>query len=120
MQTKHQGFWSWFLQRITALLLVIGMSIHFFLFHFSPNRYTSRYYNEIVYQYCTPGWITFHLCLLSLVIYHGLNGFWGIFLDFNPGKRAHFIFKYLLWSIGLILFGIGTYILIWFAMNNGE
>lgn len=120
MKKENQGFWLWFLQRVTALLLVIGMAVHFFMFHFSPNRYTSRYYHEIVNQYCTPGWITFHICLLSLVIFHGLNGFWGIFLDFNPGKRINSFFKYILWSIGFVLFGIGVYILIWFATRSNE
>ncbi|MDN3510362.1 MAG: hypothetical protein QY310_15475 [Candidatus Jettenia sp. CY-1] len=120
MNTQNQGFWSWFLQRITALLLVIGMAVHFFLFHFSPDRYTSRYYDEIVNRFCTPGWITFHICLLSLVIFHGLNGLWGIGIDFNLSKKTQSFFKYILWFTGLVLFGIGVYILIWFATQNSS
>ncbi|NUN23553.1 MAG: hypothetical protein HUU09_08800 [Candidatus Jettenia caeni] len=120
MNTQNQGFWSWFLQRITALLLVIGMAVHFFLFHFSPDRYTSRYYDEIVNRFCTPGWITFHICLLSLVIFHGLNGLWGIGIDCNLSRKTQFFFKYILWFTGLVLFGIGVYILIWFATQNSS
>ncbi|MFN3531236.1 MAG: hypothetical protein ACK41Q_01795 [Candidatus Brocadia sp.] len=120
MNREKQGFWSWFLQRITALLLVIGMAVHFFTFHFSPGRYASRYYDEIVNRFCSPGWITFHICLLALVVFHGLNGFWGILVDFNPGKSTNYFFKQALWIIGLTLFGIGIYILIWFATSNGR
>ncbi|HHT9106968.1 MAG TPA: hypothetical protein ACFYD7_14020, partial [Candidatus Wujingus californicus] len=76
MNVEKRGFWSWFLQRITALLLVIGISVHFFTFHFSPSRYASRYYDEIVNRFCSPGWIAFHTCLLALVVFHGLNGLW--------------------------------------------
>jgi len=100
MNIEKRGFWSWFLQRITALLLVLGMSVHFFTFHFSPGRYASRYYDEIVNRFCSPGWISFHICLLALVVFHGLT---------------NYFFKQTLWFAGIILFGVGIYILIWFA-----
>ena len=119
MNIEKRGFWSWFLQRITALLLVMGMSVHFFTFHFSPSRYASRYYDEIVQRFCSPGWIAFHCCLLALVVFHGLNGFWGILIDFNLSKKTNYFFKQALWFVGVILFGIGLYILIWFATKNG-
>ncbi|MDR4507377.1 MAG: hypothetical protein MRJ65_03910 [Candidatus Brocadiaceae bacterium] len=120
MSIEKRGFWPWYLQRITALLLVAGMSVHFFLFHFSPNRYVSRYYDEIIDRFCSPGWIAFHACLLSLVIFHGLNGIWGIFVDFNFNKRSKYIVNLTLWFIGTVLFGAGIYILIWFATKNGN
>jgi succinate dehydrogenase / fumarate reductase membrane anchor subunit len=120
MNREKRGFWSWFLQRITALLLVIGMSVHFFIFHFSPNRYVSRYYDEIIARFCTSGWITFHICLLALVIFHGLNGLWGIVSDFNLSKKTTSFFKQTLWFAGCVLFGAGIYILIWFATRNNS
>ncbi|NUO07410.1 MAG: hypothetical protein HUU08_01830 [Candidatus Brocadia sp.] len=116
---EKRGFWSWFLQRITALLLVMGMSVHFFTFHFSPSRYASRYYDEIVNRFCSPGWITFHICLLALVVFHGLNGFWGIFVDFNLSKTTKYLLQQTLWITGIILFGVGIYILIRFATSPG-
>jgi succinate dehydrogenase hydrophobic anchor subunit len=120
MNIEKRGFWSWFLQRITALLLVMGMSVHFFTFHFSPSRYASRYYDEIVQRFCSPGWITFHICLLALVVFHGLNGLWGIVVDFNLSKRANYFFRQALWFAGFVLFGTGIYILIWFATRNNS
>ena len=121
MNIEKRGFWSWFLQRITALLLVMGMSVHFFTFHFSPGRYASRYYDEIINRFCSPGWIAFHSCLLALVVFHGLNGLWGILVDFNLSKRANYFFRQILWFAGFVLFGTGIYILIWFAtrINSG-
>ena len=118
MNIEKRGFWSWFLQRITALLLVMGMSVHFFAFHFSPGRYASRYYDEIVNRFCSPGWITFHVCLLALVVFHGLNGLWGILVDFNLSKRTNYFSRQALWFTGFVLFGIGIYILIWFATRS--
>ncbi|MGQ3685963.1 MAG: hypothetical protein ACUBOA_13300 [Candidatus Loosdrechtia sp.] len=96
------------------------MAVHFFLFHFSTQRYASRYYDEIVSRFCTPGWVAFHICLLSLVIFHGLNGFWGIFLNFNFSQRVNLFFRYTLWFIGLVLFCAGVCILIWFVTKNSE
>jgi len=118
MNTEKRGLWSWLLQRITALLLVIGMAVHFFIFHFSPGRYASRYYEEIIHRFCTPGWITFHICLLALVVFHGLNGLWGIFADYCWSERTVRCVKRALWLTGLVLFGIGVYILIWFATTR--
>jgi succinate dehydrogenase / fumarate reductase membrane anchor subunit len=118
MNIEKRGFWSWFLQRVTALLLVMGMAIHFFTFHFSPGRYAARYYDEIIHRFCTPGWITFHACLLALVVFHGLNGCWGILADFNMGKTTTSFFKRTLWIIGIILFGVGIYVLIRFATSE--
>lgn len=120
MNTENKGFISWFLQRVTALLLVAGISVHFFLFHFSPSRYASRYHDEIVNQFCSPGWIAFNICLLALVIFHGLNGLWGIFADYNFKKKSGALFKQVLWFIGLVLFGTGVYILVWFAKTKAE
>lgn len=117
MNTK-KGFWSWFLQRVTALLLVMGMAVHFFTFHFSPSRYSSRYYDEVVNRFCTPGWITFNMCLLALVVFHGLNGLWGILVDFNPDKKILHRFRQAIWLIGMVLFGAGAGILIWFATKH--
>ena len=118
MNIEKRGFWSWFLQRITALLLIMGMSVHFFTFHFSPGRYASRYYDEIINRFCSPGWITFHVCLLALVIFHGLNGLWGIFVDFIFIEKRKNLFNQSLWFIGLILFFTGLYILIRFAIKS--
>ncbi|KKO19039.1 MAG: hypothetical protein L3J18_14120 [Candidatus Brocadia sp.] len=115
MNVEKRGFWSWFLQRITALLLVMGMAIHFFVFHFSPSRYASRYYDEIIHRFCSPGWIAFHITLLALVVFHGLNGLWGIFADFPWNERTVNFVRCALWFTGLALFGVGVYILIWFA-----
>lgn len=119
MNRGKRGFWSWFLQRITALLLVMGMAVHFFTFHFSPDRYASRYYDEIVSRFCTPGWTAFHICLLALVVFHGLNGFWGIVVDFNLSKRTIYFFKQVLWIAGIVLFGMGICVLVRFATSNG-
>jgi len=77
------------------------------------------YKNEIINRFCSPGWIAFHCCLLALVVFHGLNGLWGILVDFNLSKRTNLFFKQALWFVGVILFGIGLYILIWFATKNG-
>ena len=118
MTMGNRGFWSWYLQRITALLLVMGIAVHFFTFHFSPGRYSARYYDEIVHRFCSPGWIAFHLCLLSLVVFHGLNGLWGIVMDFRISKKAAGLLKGGLWVTGIILFGAGLYVSILFARQN--
>ena len=119
MNIEKRGFWSWFLQRITAILLVMGLAIHFFVFHFSPSRYASRYYDEIIHRSCSPAWIAFHICLLALVVFHGLNGLWGIFADFPWNERIVQFVRRVLWFAGLALFGVGVYILIWFATTRG-
>jgi succinate dehydrogenase hydrophobic anchor subunit len=61
------------------------------------------------------GWVVFDISLLAVCVYHGFNGLWGVFVDFNPPEKLR---RGVGW--GLALFGIiwivyGIFTLIPFA-----
>ncbi|MBF8251646.1 MAG: sdhD [Deltaproteobacteria bacterium] len=85
----------WFFQRVTAIFLILGMAVHILVLPLGEERLT---YSLVSGRLSHMGWIVFDLLLLLSCIYHGLNGIWGVILDYNP--------KYLKTTIGYTLFTI--------------
>ena len=100
---------AWILQRVTGVLLVAGLLIHFLIMHFSgPGQITYRF---VAARLNSPFWRTFDLLFLLSVIYHGFNGIWGIALEYaRPGKLLIALQAVILIS-ALGLAGTGIYIL---------
>lgn len=72
---------SWFFQRVTAVFLIFGMAVHILVLPLGGERLS---YSLVSGRLSHTGWILFDLLLLASCIYHGLNGVWGVFLDYNP------------------------------------
>ncbi|MCX7919770.1 MAG: succinate dehydrogenase, hydrophobic membrane anchor protein [bacterium] len=104
-----RGLWSWFLQRITGLLLVVGMVVHFITLHFESHEPIT--FERVTTRLQTHAWQIFDLTLLGLVLYHGLNGLWAVLLDFAPNEKVK---NYLGWFV--TLFGIATFIFGFWAL----
>lgn len=103
MRAVKRGVWSWFLQRVTGLLLVLGMAIHFVTLHFQSNE--SITFDRVVSRLQTSAWQIFDLALLGFVLYHGLNGLWAIVLDFMPNAKMKNILG---WAFSIV--GLGTFV----------
>ncbi|HHT9117007.1 MAG TPA: hypothetical protein ACFYD1_00105 [Candidatus Hypogeohydataceae bacterium YC38] len=108
--TRESSLWPWLLQRLSGIFLSLGVLIHFWMLH---SRGGPPTYNEMVTRLGSPGWISFYLFLLAVLIYHGLNGFWAIFLDFDTSTSSKAVFKLVLYIIGLGTFATGALILGW-------
>jgi succinate dehydrogenase / fumarate reductase, membrane anchor subunit len=108
--------WSWFLQRITALFLVIGMITHFAVEHFFRGEGPVTF-SKVAARLSTPCWVTFDVVLLFAAIYHGWNGCWQIYMDINPSKTSRQIMGWLFVLSGLLAAVVGIFILV--PMNRG-
>jgi succinate dehydrogenase / fumarate reductase membrane anchor subunit len=103
-----KGVPGWLLQRITGLLLIAGLAVHFGVMHFSGSRQISHEF--VLRRISSPYWKAFDLAFLSSVIYHGFNGLWGIALEYvSSPKRLRFS-KGLLMTSALLLVLTGVYI----------
>ncbi|MBI4746531.1 MAG: succinate dehydrogenase, hydrophobic membrane anchor protein [Deltaproteobacteria bacterium] len=71
----------WLFQRVTAIFLVLGMAVHILVLPLGGERLS---YSLVSGRLSHKGWIVFDLLLLLSCIYHGLNGIWGVILDYNP------------------------------------
>ena len=70
----------WFFQRVTAIFLIFGMAVHIIVLPLGGERLS---YSMVSGRLFHAGWILFDLLLLASCLYHGLNGIWGVILDYN-------------------------------------
>ena len=113
MRRESIEIWSWILQRVTAVLLVIGMILHFWVLHYTDEKPLT--FAVIQQRLQSPFWVVFDSLLLVAVIYHALNGIWSIVLDWNPGKSIRRFLGWFLSAVGVVTFVFGIYILIPFS-----
>ena len=113
MRAVKRGMWSWFLQRLTGILLVTGVAVHIIATHFQGH--TAITFEQVVSRLQTTTWQLFDLSLLGLVIYHGLNGLWAITIDFMPSINIKNIFGWFLSLLGMVTFVYGSWALMAFT-----
>ncbi len=108
---------GWYLQRVSAILISVGLLVHFWVLHFTMTRPVT--FEKVQERLLSPGWVTFDLILLAAVIYHGLNGLWNILTDYNPSPALRKFYGWLIVAIGLLLVYFGYVILMPFATAGG-
>jgi succinate dehydrogenase / fumarate reductase membrane anchor subunit len=79
------GALSWLFQRITGLVLVFLVIFHFFLMHLTAER--GHTYKGVLEALTDPVWgpwmKALDLTMLTLALWHGLNGMWNVVRDFK-------------------------------------
>ena len=112
---SRQSFetWQWFFMRISGLVLVVLALGHFALTHII-NDVTDTNAQFVADRWSNPLWRTYDWALLTLALFHGLNGLRVITEDYvrAPGKRA--AVKALLYVVAGSLFVYGTITIITF------
>ncbi len=82
---RSGGAVAWFLQRLSGLVLVVLLLVHFAVRHGGDGLVT---YEKVVARLATPEWKTFDLLFLVLGIFHGMNGFLMVVRDYAaPGWK---------------------------------
>lgn len=100
--------WTWFLQRISAVFLVIVLGLHVGFLHFS-NAGEPLNYSDIMIRLKAPVLISLDILLLILGLYHALYGVYSVFLDFDSGKKERVVVFGLLVAMGLGFAGFGIF-----------
>jgi succinate dehydrogenase / fumarate reductase, membrane anchor subunit len=112
---SRQSFetWQWFFMRISGLVLVVLALGHFALTHII-NDVTDTNAQFVADRWSNPLWRTYDWALLTLALFHGLNGLRVITEDYvrAPGKRA--AVKALLYVVAGTLFVYGTITIVTF------
>ena len=97
---------AWFLQRVTAVILFVGVVYHFVYYHFiSDGVYT---WKEVVTKMQSPWFNLLQFLFLLTALYHGFNGVWMITEDYIHGKMWRMIVFSLIVLVGSTLFFIGV------------
>lgn len=99
------SLWAWILQRITAVLLVVLVAIHFGIMHFiDPTAVITFGDSQMRLQ--SALYMVVDVGLLVLGLYHGLNGIRNIVLDYWP--KSGRVATWILTVIGIVAVGYGS------------
>jgi succinate dehydrogenase hydrophobic anchor subunit len=82
---------AWYMQRITGALLLPLLIAHFWVEHFMSKELLrgDLTYSAILVRISNPVWQAIDISFLLLGLYHGLNGFYNILLDYGKiGQHA--------------------------------
>ncbi|MCL4424065.1 MAG: succinate dehydrogenase [Firmicutes bacterium] len=93
-----QGLWAWFLQRVSAALLIFFLGTHFFVLHFVPGNIDINFAG-VQTRLQSALFIVVDLGLLVTGLYHGLNGVRAVVLDWWP--RLASSITWVLWIVGV-------------------
>ena len=103
--SKNSGAKSWILQRITGLALVVLMLGHYILMHYSPD--SGHTYEAVLTRMQFSWYRIIDLLFVTLAMYHGLNGVWGIFRDYKlaPWLRISIISALVILGVAFTAWG---------------
>ncbi len=106
---RSGGAAAWFLQRLSGLVLVVLLLVHFAVLHGGDGVVT---YGKVASRLATPEWKTFDLLFLVLGIFHGMNGLLMVIRDYAaPGwKRGAFYAAVVVAGAVLLILGCLTII----------
>jgi len=95
---------AWYLQRITGAALVPLLVAHFWVEHYmtATIRRGNLSYAILLERLANPWWQAIDISFLLIALYHGLNGLFGIVLDYGwLGRRGARILAIVLTVVGV-------------------
>ncbi len=104
------GVWGWLMQRVTAVVLIVGLGTHLIATHIQNAGELS--YGNIAQRLAAAFFIVVDVSLLAAAIFHALNGLRMVLLDyFWKARRQRLVFTSILWAIGVGFFTFGLWAL---------
>jgi len=109
--SKVAGTWAWYMQRLSALALIVLLAVHIYLDHFEgvaeeESGDTLIEFGDVSLRFEELIYVVVDYLLLAFVLFHGLNGARTVLLDFDRFLRHRKVL-----DIGLFILGVAT--LIW-------
>ena len=99
--------WSWLIMRVSGLALVFLALTHFAITHIVTDVADTDS-DFVADRWANPLWRLFDWSLLTLALFHGLNGLRWIIDDYVRGPRGRTMVKAGLYSSSSVLFAYGT------------
>jgi succinate dehydrogenase / fumarate reductase membrane anchor subunit len=110
--TKVAGSWPWFLQRVTAVLLVVLLAVHIVIDHFWNMSTLDLKVSSIHLRLGQLIWVGVDWSMLAVVLFHGLNGTRTVMFDFDMFIKRKKWVDVGLWILGVAMLVWGIIILI--------
>ena len=100
-KTSSATAFSWFIQRITGILLAFFVIVHIDVLHFGKEYFID--FNSVAQRLQSSGlWVVFYLFFIPVVLFHGLNGLWGVIQDYRPSPGTEKSIKAIFWILGVV------------------
>jgi succinate dehydrogenase / fumarate reductase, membrane anchor subunit len=99
--------WSWLFMRVSGLALVFLALVHFALTHIVTDVADTGS-GFVADRWANPLWRLFDWALLTLALFHGLNGLRWIIDDYVVAARPRALTKVGLYALSLVLFAYGS------------
>lgn len=107
--------WVW--QLVTGALLAFFLGTHMVMMHleiilsfFGIKIPEPTAWDSMMERARESFWLAFYILFLAFVLYHGLYGLRGIILELSPSARAERLITWVIITIGIIVFALGTYV----------
>lgn len=95
-----------FIQRISAIALVVFLSLHMIVVHYPPGNLD---FSRVLERLADPWWKAIDIAFLLSVLVHGLAGTYSVLMDFERVSPLKRILAGALIVLGIIGFAYGTY-----------
>ncbi len=94
----------WIAQRVSGLLLAAGLLVHLLRLYHAPRPVD---YHWVTGMLSNPGWRSFHVALLCLLVFHLTAGVRYFLRDLAPVRRFHRIADWAVLLVGAVIFLLG-------------
>lgn len=101
--------WLWLLQRVTAVILLLGLAAHVIVTHSLNLGELS--YDNVAGRLALGFFVVVDFSLLGAGLFHGLNGIRMVLLDYGFSGRGQTVLSWILVAVGLAAFASGTWAL---------
>ncbi len=108
--TGDGGFWPGVGQRLSGLFLAFFLCLHVVLLYFLRDGAIDAQ-GVMARLMASPLMVAFYAAFVVIVVFHGLNGFWGIALDYAPNDGLRRTLKWTLLTVGTVGILYGFFVL---------
>ena len=110
LDRSRGGMWPWLSQRVTAVVILVAITVHLVLTHFVAIGQLS--YDNIAERLASDAVLFNDVLLLVAVVFHALNGVRMVVLDWGlSGTGARRGFDAFLWVVGVVAVVYGVWAL---------
>ena len=99
------------IQRISALALVIFLTLHMIVVHYPPGHID---FSRILDRLANPLWKAIDIAFLIAALSHALTGIYSVLLDIERVTPLKRVIAWILIVLGIIGFAFGTFTIISF------
>jgi len=112
----NSGHFAWFYQRITGIILIPLLYVHYKVNHFSVaggvGGFGADTYTEVAAKLANPFWKAFDILFIAFALYHALNGLWIIAADYVHKDWQRLAVYGVLWTVGVAAMIVGLIVIV--------